>query len=251
MLYDLNGRRVVVTGAGDGVGRRLALGMAGEGATIFAADINFERVEGTVREVGAAQGKAFAYQLDVSDPKACESFAAAIGSTHGPIDVLVNNAGIGRPHNIGDENFVSVWRELIEVNLSAVAYATMPFIEQLKKTRGSIVNIASLAVTQASNASPGYAASKAGVLMLTRTLARDLAPFGVRVNAVAPGMLKTQLTARARSDERLVNWVSERTMMKRLGEPEEILGPVTFLASEMASYVTGAILYVDGGASAL
>ena len=225
--------------------------MAAEGAIMIAVDIDVAKVEATVAAISRSGGKAAAYQLDVTAPAACRILAERVAAEHGPIDVLVNNAGIGRPHRLGDDNFVAVWNELIDVNLSGVAYVTIAFVEQLKMTAGAIVNIASLAVSQVSNSSPGYAASKAGVMQLTRTLARDLAPFGVRVNAVAPGLLNTQLTARARADEALIATIRERTMMKRIGEPAEMLGPVVFLASSMASYVTGAVLYADGGTSAL
>jgi NAD(P)-dependent dehydrogenase (short-subunit alcohol dehydrogenase family) len=251
MLYDLRGRCVVITGAADGVSRQLALGMASEGATVIAVDINHEKVEATVAEIKRTGGRGVSCQLNVTDSQACRDLAARVEAEHGPIHILVNNAGIGRAHKLGDENFISVWNELIEVNLNGVVYVTLAFVEQLKRTTGSIVNIASLAISQVSNASPGYAASKAGVMQLTRTLARDLSPYGIRVNAIAPGLLNTQLTSRARADEALMANIRERTMMKRIGEPDEILGPVVFLASSMSSYVTGAVVYVDGGTSAL
>ena len=242
----LKGKIAFVTGAGQGNGAAISMALAEHGATVVATDINSVTAEHTAKTIQKEGGEAKSFALDVTDVRICGELAAEIESTIGKISILVNNAGICPRAEIDDADVLSEWHAAMNVNLQSVFNVTFAFLPALRETRGSIVNIASIA-SYVSMVSLGYSTSKAGVRMLTQCLARELGKDDVRVNAVAPGVINTPMTETTRNDPVRLSGFLARTPLGRVGEPEEVAKAVVFLASEMASYVTGATLPVDGG----
>jgi NAD(P)-dependent dehydrogenase (short-subunit alcohol dehydrogenase family) len=243
----LAGKRALVTGAGQGNGRAIALGLAAHGADIVASDIDLAGAERTAADLRASGSKALAFRLDVTDAVACHALAQTISRDIGEISILINNAGIIIREGLDSPRAAENWRRVLDVNLTGVFNVTHAFLPTLRKTRGAIVNLGSIASFVGVGDTLGYAPSKGGVKLLTQALARDLARDGIRVNAIAPGVIETAMTEVTRNDPaRLAGFVG-RTPLGRVGQPEELVGPVVFLVSEMASYVSGVTLPVDGG----
>ena len=243
----LAGKRALVTGAGQGNGRAIALGLAAHGAEIMAADIDLAGAERTAADLRGSGGNAFAFRLDVTDAAACRALAQTIARDIGEISILINNAGIIIREGLDSPRAAENWRRVLDVNLTGVFNVTHAFLPALRKTRGAIVNLGSIASFVGVGDTLGYAPSKGGVKLLTQALARDLARDGIRVNAIAPGVIETAMTEVTRNDPaRLAGFIG-RTPLGRVGQPEELVGPVVFLVSEMASYVSGVTLPVDGG----
>ncbi|MGJ7491538.1 SDR family NAD(P)-dependent oxidoreductase [Variovorax sp. ZT4R33] len=244
----LQGQLAVVTGAGQGMGREIAIGLATAGARVVVADVNMQTMDETVSLISRVGGSAWPVRWDVSDPSQAQQAADRVQDLAGDASILVNNAGIHRRGEFGQEDQHRIWREVMAVNLDGMMYAITAFLEPLKRTRGSIINLASIqSFTAAPNYTTAYAASKGGVAMMTKSLAVDLAPHGVRVNAIAPGFIDTPQTAVSRANPERVAFVMSHTPMKRAGRADEMSGPAVFLASSLASFVTGVILPVDGG----
>jgi NAD(P)-dependent dehydrogenase (short-subunit alcohol dehydrogenase family) len=243
----LKGKLALVTGAGGGLGSAISLGFAREGARVIVADIDKSRADATAALIGAAGGEAWSIALDVCDRAAVQACAADLDGRIGPVDLLVNNAGISGRARIDDPQATEVWDRLIEVNLQGLFNVTHAFVPALKKTRGCIVNLSSIAAFVSGISSAGYVASKGAVRSFTQVLARELAPFGVRANAVAPGLMLTEMVAPQLAVPGGTDWYMKRVPMARGGEVEEIVGPVVFLCSPLASYVNGVVLPVDGG----
>ena len=243
----LAGKRALVTGAGQGNGRAIALGLAAHGADIVASVIDLAGAERTAADLRASGSKALAFRLDVTDAAACHALAQTISRDIGEISILINNAGIIIREGLDSPRAAENWRRVLDVNLTGVFNVTHAFLPTLRKTRGAIVNLGSIASFVGVGDTLGYAPSKGGVKLLTQALARDLARDGIRVNAIAPGVIETAMTEVTRNDPaRLAGFVG-RTPLGRVGQPEELVGPVVFLVSEMASYVSGVTLPVDGG----
>lgn len=245
------GEVAVVSGAGQGLGSAFARALAASGCRVVALDIQ----EGPVRGVAEAlRSEGFACDarvLDVRDAAACDALAASIAADVGRVAVLVNNAGITTRAQLTDDNFADEIDRVMAVNLKGLLNLTRAVLPQLKETKGTIVNVASIAALLASFASIPYAASKGAVAQATKFLARDLAPFGVRVNALAPGFVLTPLTSDLREGAASrMERAAQRTMLKRVATPEDLVGPLLFLASDLSRYVTGLVLPVDGGYSA-
>jgi NAD(P)-dependent dehydrogenase (short-subunit alcohol dehydrogenase family) len=241
-----------VTGAGSGIGRAIALGFAREGAALAVLDINGETAGKTAADIRAAGGKAQAFTLDVTDRLACRDIAAKIAKDVGPVSILVNNAGINRRNAFaGDADaVVKDWQDVMAINLNGVFNVTHAFLAALRAAKGRIVNIASIQsfVHVRTPNSPAYTTSKHGVLGFTRALAAELGKDGVRVNAIGPGLIETPLNEKVRAtNPELVKTFLEHTPLGRAGKPEDIVGPAIFLASDLSSYVTGAIVMADGG----
>lgn len=242
----LESRLAVVTGAGQGVGACIAKGLATEGARVVLADLNLENAERTAAEIRADGGEAWAYALDVTDAEACTALAERV-TEHGDVSLLVNNAGVCPRNTIDSPDVRESWALGMDVNLEGTLNMILPFVPALRKTKGGIVNMASIASFVSTSTSISYSTSKAAVKMLTQNLAAELGKDGVRVNAVAPGTLVTPMTEATRNNAERRDRFLSRIPMGRFGEPSEIVGPIVFLASDMASYVTGSTIVVDGG----
>lgn len=247
MMISMQDKRVLVTGAGRGLGAAIAQGFARQGASVIVADVDAALAAATVQAIRGAGGKAADAVLDVTDAAAVRAFAQRSATEHGNLDVLVNNAGISARAPFDDPKTPEIWERLMSVNLQGTFNVTHAFVEQLKATRGAIVNLCSIVAYGCSISTAGYVVSKGGVRSFTEVLARDLAPHGVRVNAVAPGLMETEMTAGQRAQAQGTDWYMQRAPMARAGRADEIVGPVLFLASDMASYVNGVVLPVDGG----
>ena len=242
----LKGRLAVVTGAGQGVGACIARGLVEEGARVILADIRLENAERTAQEIRSAGGEAWAYALDVTDAEACSSLADTV-KQHGDVSLLINNAGVCPRNTIDSPDVRETWTLGMSVNLDGTLNMILPFVPALRKTKGGIINMASIASFVSTATSISYSTSKSAVKMLTQNLAAELGKDGVRVNAVAPGTLVTPMTEATRHNDKRRERFLSRIPMGRFGDPSEIVGPVVFLASDMSSYVTGATIVVDGG----
>ncbi len=243
----LEGRLALITGAGQGNGRTLALGLSQAGARVIVTDMNEATVAETAAAVRAEGGEAWSFVLDVTSAEACNALAKRVGQEVGQVDLLVNNAGIIIRENATSPNAAANWKKTIDVNVHGTFNVTHAWLDTIKATRGSIVNLASIAAFAGQGASLGYSPSKGAIKMLTQSLAQELAPFGVRVNALAPGVIATPMTAATRENPQKLEAFMTRIPMGRVGETEDLIGPVVFLASDMSRYVTGITLAVDGG----
>ncbi len=243
----VQGKLALVTGAGKGLGAAIAKGLAREGATVIVADMDEPAALATVREIQSKGGAAHSFALDVRVAADAVQAAARVGERLGAVDILVNNAGMSVKGRFDDADSPDAWARVMQVNLQGTFNVSHAFVGALKKTQGAIINLCSIVAFGSGISSVGYVVSKGGVRSLTQAMARDLAPYGIRVNAVAPGLMETDMTAGQRATPHGTDWYRSRTPMARNGTPEEIVGPVIFLASSMASYVNGVILPVDGG----
>ena len=248
----LHNHIAAVTGAGSGIGRAIALGFAREGAAVAALDINGAAAAETAAQIGAAGGKALGLTLDVTDRAACRVVAAEVAAQIGLVSVLVNNAGIVRRNafTAAPEAVVKDWDDIIAINLNGVFNVTHAFIAQLRAGKGRIINIGSIQsfVHMRTPSSTAYTASKHAVLGFTRALAAELGKDGVRVNAIGPGFIETPINAKMRAEnpERAKLFI-DHTPLGRAGQPEDVVGPAIFLASDLSAYVTGSIVMADGG----
>lgn len=245
--YSLAGKLVLITGAAQGNGRAVALGLGAEGARVIVADIDGQGAEQTAQAIRAEGAQAWSYALDVSDQGACERLVSTVVHQIGDIDVLINNAGILKRVNFESPEVGHALDATLAVNVSGPFNLTKACLESLTRSKGNVVNVASIQSFVAATTSPTYAISKGAVAQMTRTLAAELAARGIRVNAVAPGMFATAMSASTRGNEQALNTFLQHVPMKRAADPQELIGPIAFLASAAASYVTGVILPVDGG----
>ena len=244
----LAGRLAVVTGAGQGNGRAIAIGLARACARVVVTDVNVDSADETAALIRAEGGKAWSQALDVTDATACKALATRVAAQYGRVDLLVNNAGIIIREGSAHPDATANWRRTIDVNLHGTFNVTQALLDALKAGGGAIVNLSSIAATAGQGGSLGYSPSKAAIDLYTRSLAVELAPFGVRVNALAPGVIATPMTESTRSDPSRLAGFLRRTPMGRVGQPEELVGPVVFLACDaLSGYITGVSLPVDGG----
>ena len=245
---DLAEKVVVITGGGRGLGRSIADGFAAQGAIVVLVGRTPEALDAAVAEIRDSGGVAFALQADVASEDSVRALFTAVRDAHGRIDVLVNNAGINPWYKAPENTSLQEWQQIIDVNLTGV-FLTCKHAGQLMLDagQGAIINITSVAGRLGLTRTTAYCAAKGGVEMLTRQLALDWAPKGVRVNAVAPGYFATDLTEGLRNHPVLGRHVTDRTPLGRFGEPNEIVGACLFLASSAATYITGHSLAVDGG----
>jgi NAD(P)-dependent dehydrogenase (short-subunit alcohol dehydrogenase family) len=246
--FDLTGKTAIVTGSGRGLGRRIAEGLAAAGANLVVCARSEDealRCAASIRESG---GSAHAVRADVTDDESCAAVVDCAVSVFGGVHVLVNNAGI-ELLEAAERLPADIWQRTLATNLQGAATCARLAAEQMDRAGGgSIINISSIASTVAMPRALAYGASKAALNQLTRVLALEWAPRGIRVNAVAPGYMENEMRGGFTTDIETVRAV---TPLGRRGRAEELVGPVVFLASEASSYVTGAVLFVDGGTTAV
>jgi NAD(P)-dependent dehydrogenase (short-subunit alcohol dehydrogenase family) len=247
----LENKLALVTGAASGIGRAIAVAYAEAGARVIITDLHAGACAETLRDVQAAGGQGWTFALDVTDADAACALAEVAGREIGDVDILVNNAGLLIREGIDSPRARANMRKVVDVNLFGTFHAIHAFLPALRRTHGCIINIASGAAFIAQAGCLGYSASKGGVKMLTQAMAADLAPDGIRVNAIAPGVIETPMTDATRSNPERLQQFLARIPSGRLGQPHEIAQPALFLASAMASYVNGVTLPVDGGVLAV
>ena len=247
MRLDFGGKIVVVTGAGRGIGEAIAMAFARAGATLVVTARDATSLEAVCARARSAGATATADVLDVADVAAGRSFIDALVHRHGRLDVLVNNAGTSAREPVGEAT-TEVWDRIFATNTRGLFFLSQAAGRAMAEGGGgAIVNIGSVAQAVGRREMAAYAASKAGVAQITRTMALEWAPQRVRINCVAPGYVRTPLVEPVSRRPDLMQEILDRTALGRVAEPDEIAGPVLFLASEAASYVTGHTLFVDGG----
>ena len=243
----LAGRVALVTGASRGIGRAVALALGAAGATVACCARSAEQIEATAAEVGGHGGRARGFRLDVTRRNEIDTVVADIGAALGPIDVLVNNAGITldkRSVEVTDEE----WDEVLATNLtSAFTLARAVAPGMMEQRRGKIINIGSMYGKIGVPRYAAYCASKAAVEALTRSLAVEWARYGIQVNCLAPGYVNTDIPREAMADEKLRTLFLSRVPARRIGEPEEVATLAVYLASAASDYMTGQTVYLDGG----
>lgn len=242
----LENKVAFVTGGGQGIGRVTALTFAREGAHVAVADINLTTAEAVAAEIRAHDGKALAVQLNVSDSASVEEAIAKTVEWGGRLDALVNNAGITRDARM-QKMSEAQWDAVIAVNLKGVWLCSKAAAQHMiaQNGGGSIISASSIVGLYGNFGQTNYVASKAGVIGMTKTWARELGPYGIRVNAIAPGFTMTEMIQTV--PEKVLDAVKERTPMRRLGKPEDIANAYLFLASDEATFITGQVIAVDGG----
>ena len=263
----LAGKAAVITGGASGMGRAAALRFAQEGAAVAIADLDAERGERVAGAIGADGGQALFVKTDVSREEDCDRLIEAAVREFGHVDVLLAAAGISHAAYVSREDGsgatmltpergslltkpLADWEKVLRVNLTGMLLADRAVARRMvaEGGGGAIINIASGGGVVPIKGLGDYCVSKAGVLMLTKVLALELAPSRIRVNAIGPGMVRTPMNMAVQSDERLLERRVRRIPLGRIGEPEDISNAALFLASDESSYVTGEVLFVDGGA---
>ena len=257
MAGRLADRVALITGGGSGIGRACALRFAQEGARVCVADLDAKSAAETARQVEAQGHQAVSVQVDTTDEAATAAMVERCVAAFGGVDVLIAAAGVGSPRRTGAESTqpftaltipLAQFRSVIDVNLYGVLLSNQAVARWMvaHQRRGAIVNLASI-MSRMPSTGAAYSVSKAGVWMLTKCLAQELAPHGIRVNAIGPGFIETPMTAPLRADEKRTRWAMGMTPMGRFGTPEEIAATALFLASDEASFFTGELLHPSGG----
>lgn len=241
----LENKVALITGAARGIGKAIALTLAGEGADIAVSDVNLEGAESTAKEIESLGRQTLISKADVSKIKEVNEMVDKILDKFGRIDILINNAGI-----TADSLLIRMkeadWDKVIEINLKGAFSCLKAVAKPMMKARsGKIVNMASVIGLIGNVGQANYAASKAGIIGLTKSLARELAPRGINVNAVAPGFIKTPMTERLSAE--IKEEMCKRIPLNRFGAPEDVAKVVLFLVSDSSAYVTGQVINIDGG----
>ncbi len=252
--FKLNGKRGIVTGGGNGIGKGIARGLSEAGADVLIAGRTVEKLEATAAELNeTGLGKVYFHPVDMAQPDSISELFANALEQLGQIDFLFNNAGT--IHREPTENFpADVWEKTLAINLSGPFYLSQKVARHMieRGKGGTIVNTSSLIAVFGGKTVPAYAASKGGLTQVTKTMCNDWARYGIRANAIGPGWVRTELTQPLFDDkEGRYKEITARIPMDRWAEPEDFAGPAVFLASEASSYINGQVLFVDGGYLAL
>ncbi len=246
-LFSLSGKAALVTGGGRGLGRAIALALARAGADVAVASRTQAELDQVAGEIESLGRRSAALQADISRPAEAKGAVREAAKAFGHLDILVNAAGVNRrtPSLEVDEE---LWDWILDVNLKGMFFASQEAARLMRdQGRGSIINIASVLSEIGIPTIAPYAASKTGVLGLTRTLAAEWGPYGIRVNAIGPGYFPTKMTQRLFADPDWVARLNRQVPLGRPGQPDDLGGAAVFLASDASSYVTGQVIYVDGG----
>jgi NAD(P)-dependent dehydrogenase (short-subunit alcohol dehydrogenase family) len=249
-IFDIKGRKALVTGAGRGIGKVLALALAEAGCDVSILEIDKNNAEATAAEIRRKGRQSLAIQVDVTIKEQIDKALAETARELGGLDICINNAGIAI-HKPAEEMPEEDWQKIMDINLTGVFFGSQAAARiMIPQKRGSIINIASMSGVSVNvpQKQAAYNASKAGVAMLSKSLAVEWAPYGIRVNSISPGYMKMEMTM-ASLTPLFPTWEA-LTPMGRLGEPEELRGAVLYLASDASSYMTGHDLVIDGGYTA-
>lgn len=249
-MFQLSGKVALVTGAKQGMGKAHAFALAQQGASVVVTDINLKECEAVAEEIISQGGKALALKMDVLKLREIQEVFDKVIKEFGRIDILVNNAGIFIPKpaiELTEED----WDTMIDINLKGQFFVAQRAAKEMAKHKwGRIINISSVASGQVGVGFAGgahYTASKGGIIGMSETLASEFAPIGITVNVIAPGAIDTPMVAASKMPKAAMDAMLSRIPLKRMGKPEEVSAAVIFFASDEAQYVTGTVLYVDGG----
>jgi len=242
----LEGKKALVTGGSRGIGREIALAFLNEGASVWYIDLAEGEALAEYEAIAKEHGQQAGFvEGNVSDEASVEKAISQVLEESGGLDVLVNNAGITRD-NLLFRMSAQEWNDVINVNLTSAFYISKLVVRQMAKQRsGSVINIASIVGVIGNPGQANYSASKAGMIGLTKSMAREVAARNVRINAIAPGFIKTRMTEKLNEEQQ--DALKVQIPMGRIGEPEEVAKAVLFLASDLASYLTGQVVHVTGG----
>jgi NAD(P)-dependent dehydrogenase (short-subunit alcohol dehydrogenase family) len=246
-LFKLDGKTALITGAAHGLGKRIALGFAECGVSLILADIDYPRE--TARQIEDSGAASIAVETDISDEKQVRALAEKAATEFGKVDILVNNAGISQlSYTPTEELPVEEWDRVTGINLRGTFLCCKHIGKSMiKNGGGKIVNIASTAGITGVPRAPAYCASKAGVILLTKSLALEWARYNIHVNAIAPHYLETDLTQDLRDSDTVYNGLIKSIPLKRFGQTSDLIGAVLLLSSGASAYITGSVLSVDGG----
>lgn len=246
-LFSCEGKIALVTGSAQGLGEVISLGLAHFGASLILADIEYPKR--TAQRIEAMGANCMAVTTDISDENQVDALAAGALSAYGKVDILVNNAGISQLSYTPTEDLtINEWNRVVETNLRGTFLCCQKIGKQMiAGGGGTIVNVATTAGITGVPRAPAYCASKAGVILLTKSLALEWARYHIRVNAIAPHYLETELTRGLRESTKVYDSLIRQIPLQRFGRTSEVVGAVIFLCSEASSYVTGAVIPVDGG----
>lgn len=241
----LKERVAIITGGACGIGRETAFTFAKEGAKVVVADRDAAVGEETVAQLREKGAKTLFYALDVTDAESVKEMVTAVLQKYGRIDILINNAGITADGML-DKLTSEKWQKVLDVNLTGVFHCTQAVVPQMvKQGYGRIITASSVSGVYGNVGQTNYAATKAGVIGMTRTWAKELARHGIRVNAIAPGFIETGMVAKV--PEKVLERLKKQIPVGRLGQPADIANAYLFLASDAADYINGTVLHVDGG----
>ncbi len=248
-LFNLSGKTALVTGGSRGIGLAVAKGLAQNGAGVAIIARDKDRLQAAKQQIQeCSDKKVWIFSFDLGDTKGIEALFKDIISETGRIDILINCAGTTARAPAEDVD-LEAWNQVMQVNLTAAFVISQAFCRHRKQLNkaGRIINIGSLMCQGARPTTVAYASSKGGLLMLTKSLAVEWAKYNINVNAIGPGFIATDLTAKLQADEDFNRWVLSKTPLERWGQPGDIVGTAVFLASSASDFVTGQIVYVDGG----
>jgi len=249
MNIQLDGKRALVTGGSSGIGEAIVMLLAEAGAKVFInCHSQLETAQQTAQKIKEKHGESYAVRADISDPAAVDRMFAELEERWGGIDILINSAGIDGDHALSWKVDLNAWRKVVEVNLLGPFYCCRQALRRMiPQKSGVILNISSVHEVIAWSGYSAYTASKAGLGMLTRTLAQEAAPYGVRVLALGPGAIKTPINRSVWSDPVRLKDLLEKIPLNRIGEPKDVARMVVILVSDVASYLTGRTVFLDGG----